>query len=68
MDLARVPFFERLAPARNVLIAGAGGGFDVFAGLPIYVKATRTMFEVGALIEEAQRECGELREWQAIPL
>lgn len=29
------PLFERLAPARRVLVAGAGGGFDVYAGLPL---------------------------------
>jgi hypothetical protein len=39
--LTIVPFFERLAGAEHVLLAGAGGGFDVFAGLPIYV-ALRT--------------------------
>ena len=31
-----MPFFERLDSAKRVLVAGAGGGFDVFAGLPIY--------------------------------
>jgi hypothetical protein len=31
-----LPFFERLAESRRVLIAGAGGGFDVFSGLPLY--------------------------------
>lgn len=36
MDLATLPLFERLAASKSVLIAGAGGGFDVFAGLPIY--------------------------------
>ncbi len=30
------PFFESLADSRTILIAGAGGGFDVFAGLPLY--------------------------------
>lgn len=30
-------FFTRLSPARRVLIAGAGGGFDVYAGLPLAV-------------------------------
>ncbi|MFI5912613.1 hypothetical protein [Dactylosporangium sp. NPDC051541] len=33
--LAAPPLFTALAPARNVLIAGAGGGFDVYAGLPL---------------------------------
>ena len=32
----RLPFFAELEPARRVLIAGAGGGFDVFSGLPLY--------------------------------
>ena len=32
----KIPFFESLIDCRRVLIAGAGGGFDVFAGLPIY--------------------------------
>jgi hypothetical protein len=29
------PFLERLNSAHNVLIAGCGGGFDVYAGIPI---------------------------------
>lgn len=33
--LAEPPLFARLRPARRVLIAGAGGGFDVYAGLPL---------------------------------
>lgn len=32
----RIPFFNELDSAKNVLIAGAGGGFDVFCGLPLY--------------------------------
>jgi hypothetical protein len=35
--LAEPPLFTRLRPARRVLIAGAGGGFDVYAGLPLAV-------------------------------
>lgn len=30
-----LPVFQRLANARTVLLAGAGGGYDVFAGLPL---------------------------------
>ncbi|WFE19418.1 hypothetical protein O7621_15810 [Solwaraspora sp. WMMD937] len=33
--LTTPPLFAALSPARNVLIAGAGGGFDVYAGLPL---------------------------------
>lgn len=32
---------EELAACRNLLIAGMGGGFDVFCGLPIYFELTR---------------------------
>jgi hypothetical protein len=33
--LVEPPLFTRLASASRVLIAGAGGGFDVYAGLPL---------------------------------
>ncbi|MFK0256088.1 DUF1152 domain-containing protein [Streptomyces sp. NPDC090445] len=29
------PLFARLADAETILVAGAGGGFDVYAGLPV---------------------------------
>lgn len=38
MSLASIPLFDRLAGARSVLIAGAGGGFDVYAGLPLALE------------------------------
>ena len=31
-----LPFFDQLETAQNILIAGAGGGFDIFTGLPLY--------------------------------
>jgi hypothetical protein len=31
-----LPFFQQLNDSRRILIAGAGGGFDVFSGLPLY--------------------------------
>ncbi|RMI29983.1 DUF1152 domain-containing protein [Nocardia stercoris] len=34
-SLSEPPLFTRLKPASKVLIAGAGGGFDVYAGLPL---------------------------------
>lgn len=34
-SLLEPPLFTRLRDARRVLIAGAGGGFDVYAGLPL---------------------------------
>src|SRR5688572_6162089 len=32
-----LPILEQLKDSKNILIAGAGGGFDVFAGLPVYL-------------------------------
>jgi hypothetical protein len=32
----RIPFFEQIERTNTVLLAGAGGGFDIFAGLPLY--------------------------------
>lgn len=36
MGLLSLPFPAALEEASHVLIAGAGGGFDVFSGLPLY--------------------------------
>ena len=36
MNSFRLPFFTALKSAKRVLVAGAGGGFDVFSGLPLY--------------------------------
>lgn len=32
----KLPFFEKMENCKSVLLAGAGGGFDIFAGLPLY--------------------------------
>lgn len=40
--MLHAPLFERLAGSRRVLVAGAGGGFDVMSGLPIAL-ALRSM-------------------------
>ena len=32
----KLPLFNELEKAQSILIAGAGGGFDVFCGLPLY--------------------------------
>jgi hypothetical protein len=37
IDLAQSPLFARLERAERILIAGAGGGFDVFSGLPLFL-------------------------------
>lgn len=31
-----LPFFDEITAARNILVAGAGGGYDIFCGLPLY--------------------------------
>jgi hypothetical protein len=31
-----LPILDRLTGCKNILIAGAGGGFDIFVGLPVY--------------------------------
>jgi hypothetical protein len=35
--MLNLPFFRELQQAKNILIAGAGGGFDIFSGLPLYL-------------------------------
>lgn len=34
--LNKIPFFQEIEQSENILLAGAGGGFDIYAGLPIY--------------------------------
>lgn len=36
MNCLHLPFFTELDHARIILLAGAGGGFDIFSGLPLY--------------------------------
>jgi len=36
MELGRLPFFDTLADAKTILLAGAGGGFDIYSGIPLY--------------------------------
>lgn len=45
-SLATPPLFAALAPARRVLIAGAGGGFDVYAGLPLALSLWQSGVQV----------------------
>jgi hypothetical protein len=35
MSLGSNPLFARLADAERILVAGAGGGFDIYSGLPL---------------------------------
>jgi hypothetical protein len=36
-SLAQNPLFEALSNTQNILIAGCGGGFDVYSGVPLYL-------------------------------
>ena len=36
MNLIKNPLFEELADCQNILLAGAGGGFDVYSAIPLY--------------------------------
>lgn len=36
MTFLQIPFFKAIADAETILLAGAGGGFDIFSGLPLY--------------------------------
>ena len=36
-----LPIAARLTPARSILISGGGGGFDIFAGLPLATALRR---------------------------
>lgn len=44
-----LPFLDQLKDSQSILIAGAGGGFDVFSGLPIYF----TLKEMGKTVHLA---------------
>ena len=41
-----LPFLPQLQGCRSVLIAGMGGGYDVFCGLPLYFDLQRRGFNV----------------------
>jgi hypothetical protein len=45
-SLQQPALFAALAPARRVLIAGAGGGFDIYAGLPLALSLAASGKEV----------------------
>lgn len=34
--LAQIPLFQALSTSNNILLAGAGGGFDIYSGIPLY--------------------------------
>lgn len=36
VDILKIPFLTELEKSQNILLAGAGGGYDIFCGLPLY--------------------------------
>jgi hypothetical protein len=46
MELLKLPFVERLESSERILLAGAGGGFDIFCGLPLYFALRKAGKEV----------------------
>lgn len=44
-----LPIAEHLENSKNILIAGAGGGFDIFVGLPLYF----TLRDLGKMVHLA---------------
>jgi hypothetical protein len=37
MNLDNIPIFDALKNSKRILISGAGGGFDIFCGLPLFL-------------------------------
>jgi len=65
-SLATPPLFAALAPARSVLVAGAGGGFDVYAGLPLAIALWQTGVQVHlANLSFSQLELLDRDQWAA---
>lgn len=46
MEIFKLPFVERLESSERILLAGAGGGFDIFCGLPLYFALRKAWKEV----------------------
>ena len=41
-----LPILDKISGSKNILIAGMGGGFDVFCGLPLYFELEDLGYEV----------------------
>jgi hypothetical protein len=51
-----LPIFDQLQDKQNILISGAGGGFDVFIGLPLYY----TLRQMGKTVHLANYSFSDL--------
>ncbi len=57
-----LPILDHLRDSHNILIAGAGGGFDVFSGLPLYFA----LREMGKTVHLANYSFSEFSIVQAV--
>ena len=46
MPLGQSPLFAHLGDAHRILVAGAGGGCDVYCGIPLYLALRERGLEV----------------------
>ena len=44
--LSRIPLFDELVDSKTILLAGAGGGYDITSGIPLYVALNEMGKEV----------------------
>jgi hypothetical protein len=64
--LSEPPLFTRLRTARRILIAGAGGGFDVYAGIPLALALSGQGKQVHlANLSFADLDVLDLEDWLA---
>ena len=62
MSLLTIPFFDSLNHSKRVLLAGAGGGYDIFSGLPLYFalrKAGKAVFLANLSFSDLPYHAGE---------
>jgi len=62
-NLDKIPIFKELHESKNILISGAGGGFDIYSGIPLYfsLKAQGKNVLLGNLsFTNLQRSTSEL--------
>lgn len=45
-----IPFIQKIQKSQNVLLAGMGGGYDVFTGIPLYFDLKGKWFSFRAYI------------------
>jgi len=58
----QIPIFEELKESKSILLAGAGGGFDIFSGIPLYFNRIRDVNTIGEFNGELSAYRNELKE------